>query len=87
MNYSIGCHRATPKFEGRLLETNFIKLLHFNFLSLQYAIDRYAIYKDRLSDINIQQNWATHYTYKADKIREEYNMFKSKFVYNDTMIQ
>tara|TARA_R110002020_G_scaffold474816_1_gene707610 strand:- start:56614 stop:57924 length:1311 start_codon:yes stop_codon:yes gene_type:complete len=80
MNYSIGCHRATPKFEGRLLETNFIKLLHFNFLSLQYAIDRYAIYKDRLSDINIQQNWATHYTYKADKIREEYNMFKSKSI-------
>tara|TARA_R110000744_G_scaffold342230_1_gene447385 strand:+ start:3456 stop:4175 length:720 start_codon:yes stop_codon:yes gene_type:complete len=78
VNYLPGCHNANPVGDVKILETKNIKLLHFNYISLGYAIDRYATYKPRLSEQNIKNGWGVHYQYKTDQIASEYNNFKSK---------
>ena len=74
-NYTIGCHSADIKTESKIWLTKNIKLLHFNYLSLDYVIDRYKSYKHRLSDENLKNKWGFHYQFKKQEIKEEYNYF------------
>ena len=76
INYSPGCHNANPSGEVKVLDTKDIKVLHFNYISLEYAINRYSTYKPRLSQENLKNGWGVHYQYKTEQITNEYNNFK-----------
>jgi len=71
-NYRDGCHFHNLEGEVKIWQTNDIKILHYHYLSLAYVIERYAKYKERLSDENIKNNWGIHYTFKVKKIIKEY---------------
>ena len=75
-NYKAGCHSHKLEGEVKIWKTNDVKVLHYNFLSLDYTIERYGKYKERLSDINIKNNWGIHYNFKKEQISKEYNDFK-----------
>lgn len=77
-NYSVGCHTADVKTKGKTWYTNDIKLLHYNYLSKDYVINRYSTYKNRMSDENIINNWGYHYQFKKAEIEKEYNSFKDE---------
>jgi hypothetical protein len=78
INYTPGAHSINPVGETRILATSNINILHYKFISLQYVIDRYAEYCKRLSDINKQSGWGTHYTTDIGKITTTYNELQSQ---------
>lgn len=38
-----------------------LKLLHYKFLNLEYVVNRYNFFNDRLSDLNKSNGWGIHY--------------------------
>jgi len=76
INYAPGCHDAQVCGDVNVLLSSNIKLLHYNYISLDYAINRYSTYETRLSEENLRNGWGTHYQYKKDIIIREYEQFK-----------
>lgn len=63
INFSAGAHSCEPTGEVNLYESSGdLKLLHYKVLSLDYLLTRSRQCKERLSDINKQNNWGIHYT-------------------------
>ncbi len=63
INFSAGAHSCNPTGEVNLYESSGnLKLLHYKVLSLDYLLTRSRQCKERLSDINKQNNWGKHYT-------------------------
>lgn len=64
INYSIGAHYCNPK--GVLIkESKRIILQHFKYISADFVINRYAQCANRLSEINIKNDWGVHYKQNA----------------------
>ncbi len=71
INFSTGAHSCNPTGEVKLYESiGDLKLLHYKVLSLEYLLTRARKCKERLSDINKQNNWGKHYLVD-DKIKIE----------------
>ncbi len=63
INYSAGAHSCEPTGEIKLYESSGdLKLLHYKVLSLDYLLTRSRQCKERLSEVNKQNNWGKHYT-------------------------
>jgi glycosyltransferase involved in cell wall biosynthesis len=76
INYQPGCHVAYP--QGEVIYSEKIYMLgHVKFISLEYMIQRYKLFADRLSDENIVKQWSFHYKMGEEKIREEYFTIKA----------
>ncbi|MBN2485665.1 MAG: glycosyltransferase family 2 protein [Bacteroidales bacterium] len=61
-NYYPGCHYAIPEGEVKLYKNdNALKLLHFKYLGIDYVMNRHLIYRNRLSNINRQNQWGKEY--------------------------
>jgi len=75
INYSPGCHIARPTGNVVINKQDLITL-HFQFLSREFTIQRYAEFASRLSDINKKNNWSFHYKFNEKKINELYDKQK-----------
>ena len=72
INYSPGCHNAHPT--GNVVISNDDLLtLHFQFLSREFTIQRYAEFSKRLSQTNRDHKWSFHYDFNAKTINELYD--------------
>lgn len=78
INYEPGAHFIKPVGDVRIIEANLMAVLHYKYLSLQYVIDRYALFASRLSDINKELKWGYHYNFPVEKITEDYVELMSK---------
>ena len=73
MNYTPGCHLATPKGNVVLVNTNDIKTLHMKNLGRQYTIDRNIMYGVRLSERNKEMGWGTHLLRTPEQVGADFD--------------
>lgn len=82
INYEPGAHTAFPISKNNkpiIFNTKVIKLFHYKWIQLDYVIERFKLFNERLSDINRKYSWGIQYTYSIEKITEFYNTaFKDK---------
>lgn len=82
INYSPGCHSCNPignvKFSNKTPN-----LLHMKFLNEDYMVDRYKMFKNRMSEENIKKGWGIQYTNTEEIIRKDYknHLKASKNIY------
>lgn len=80
INYGPGCHQANPMTRQRLkiyTEAN-LRLLHFNYLTLEYHLQRYKERGQRLSQINRRNQWGTEYLLPAKTLEANYKNLRKK---------
>ena len=76
INYYPGCHEAEPIGIVKYGEQEFY-LLHFKRMGLEYIINRYKTFANRMSKNNIEQKMGMHYFMKEKEITDEfYRMLK-----------
>jgi hypothetical protein len=68
IEYSIGCHSVYNKNVESL-----IQLRHLKFINIQFVIDRYKHFSQRMSQVNQDNNWAFHYKWNEKEILNYYN--------------
>jgi hypothetical protein len=71
INYLPGCHKCNPKGNIMYSEKN-PKLLHMKFLNEDYLVNKYKVYKNRMSKENIENKWGIQYVEEEKKIRMEF---------------
>ena len=72
INYSPGCHNCSPV--GDVIYTSKRpKLLHMKFINEDYLVERYKMFKNRMSEENIKKGWGVQYTNTEEIIRRDYN--------------
>jgi|GEM_PF-840693 len=77
INFDSGSHSCKPK--GNIIESKKaeLKLLHFNYVGLDYIIDKYNRYNKRgLSKSTVKSGCAIQYKWDAEKIRIIHNKIK-----------
>jgi len=47
-------------------------MLHYQWLDLYYVIAKYSRYSERLSDINLENDWGAHYLAKERELKRYY---------------
>jgi hypothetical protein len=72
INYPAGSHTADPCGIVRFNHKE-LTLLHYKNLSLDYIILRANLYKDRISQTNIDKKYGVHYLYGNQRIEREFN--------------
>lgn len=78
MSYHPGAHNAERPIGSRQSCFSDIKLLHYKMLSLDWYISRHEVMAKRLSDLNKEKGWGSHYTWTPEKMRENYDSFFAK---------
>jgi hypothetical protein len=82
INYSLGCHQATPisNHEGRFNPTIYddLKLLHYKNISFEYRYNKHQEYLKRLSKFNIDTGSGIHYTFSEKQQYEEFENISKK---------
>ena len=82
INYSPGCHNCSPVGDV-LYSYKTPKLLHMKFINEDYMVDRYKMFKNRMSEENIKKGWGVQYTNTEEIIRRDYknHLNASKNIY------
>ena len=76
INYSPGAHKCEPEGEIRYYDyqsKNPIKTIHIKNLSLDYKLSRIKMYRERLSQENIDHGMGFQYTWNDEKLTEIFN--------------
>lgn len=75
INYVPGCHRANPVGDDvRIAGVQGLYMLHYRFIGgPRRTLERYNVYKTRLSKQNIENRWGTQYLKSDAQIVEEWN--------------
>ncbi|HEY3372265.1 MAG TPA: hypothetical protein VGK10_15525, partial [Prolixibacteraceae bacterium] len=80
INFKAGCHQCFPKGQVKYYSQEDFKLLHYKSLGLPYLIDRYEMFRKRLSAFNIENKLGKHYMAEKEHIRTNYLNKLSKSV-------
>lgn len=80
INYCPGSHNCSPIGEVKYSENSNICMFHFKYLTIDYVLDRYNMYQNRLSMINKQHGWGVQYSDSRDKIISDFNSMYNKSV-------
>jgi hypothetical protein len=78
INYSPGAHNCNPIGYCKYFNDSDICMFHFKYLSIEYVINKYKMYKDRLSSINKMNGWGVQYNYEETRIINEFNNMYNK---------
>jgi glycosyltransferase involved in cell wall biosynthesis len=73
MNYTAGCHDASPSGNVRICTKTDILTLHFHDLGLDYRIKRNEYLGSRLSSINRERGWGIHTTWSRETVTQNFN--------------
>jgi hypothetical protein len=68
INYTAGAHFCCPWGIVRTKEDEKLKLLHYKNLGVEYVLSRYNLYRKRLSESNIENEYGTHYLHEDEII-------------------
>lgn len=72
INYYPGCHEADPKGYVKIGTSEFL-LLHYKRIGVEYIINRYQAFKQRLSQQNLDNKMGMHYFMTEQEITDEFN--------------
>lgn len=72
INYGAGCHHCEPQGDVVFSVIN-PPLYHMKFLNVDYIVQRYKMYSERLSDENLEMRWGYHYQQAEQDIRDSYH--------------
>lgn len=72
INFEVGCHKAAPTGEVIPHFDLELKLLHYDYLTLEYRIKKCQSRGKRLSEINRQCLWGTQYMQTLEEITRDY---------------
>lgn len=86
INFKAGCHKCYPQGKVKFYDKDDFKLLHYKSLSLEYLINRYEMFRKRLSDFNLENKLGKHYLTEQEDIRTRYlnNLSRSVNVFETT---
>jgi hypothetical protein len=71
INYTAGAHFCYPWGIVRTKEDNALFLLHYKNLGVEYVLNRCNMYRNRLSQVNIEKNYGAQYLQEDEKIAKE----------------
>lgn len=82
INYSPGCHSCNPIGNIKFVSKT-PNLLHMKFLNEDYMVNRYKMFKNRMSKENIKNGWGIQYLAEEENIRIDYknHLKASKNIY------
>lgn len=72
INYKAGCHKCFPQGQVKFYAKDDFKLLHYKSLSLEYLINRYEMFRKRLSGFNLENRLGKHYLTEKEQIKKKY---------------
>ncbi len=72
INYYPGCHEADPRGYVKTGTSEFL-LLHYKRIGVEYIVNRYRTFKERLSKQNIDNKMGMHYFMTEQEITDEFN--------------
>lgn len=78
INYSFGCHGASPVGQVVLSSDKSLKMLHYKYLGLADFIPKQKLRGDRLSQFNKVNGLGSYYLYDAQQHKDEYKTFIQK---------
>jgi glycosyltransferase involved in cell wall biosynthesis len=73
MNYTAGCHGCYPKGEIGIYDDDGIYYLHLKDLGIDYVLERYKMYRERMSETNKKMKYGIHYYWSPEEITERHN--------------
>jgi len=78
INYLPGAHRCDPRTRsGQLISVipDSFALLHFRYVGgPERLINRYRLYKDRMSPLNLIKGWGSQYLLEEEKLRKRFEL-------------
>lgn len=77
INYEPGCHECKPIGTIRYSNQTY-RLYHYVSVGENVTIEKFKIYKKRLSPENIKNGWGSQYLMTPEEIRQEYAEERSK---------
>jgi len=80
MNYSIGRHRATPTGHAAAPAKDELKLLHYKYLSFDWAYARHQQLRQGLGPNDIENAWAYQYSYSEAEFRAAWRLFAENLI-------
>lgn len=75
MHWSTGCHRCNPEGEVAYINYEGVKILHFSMVGRKEFIDRCNQYKNRMSQSDIDNNYAGQYLTSDENKNGIFNVF------------
>lgn len=76
INYSAGCHYATPRGVVRLSKHKYL-MYHFKAIGLNYMINRHIEFGKRMSKQNLEKGWGVHYLDSSETIRNNWKYYQT----------
>lgn len=86
INYTPGCHVAKPVGSVIKYNSDTYNMYHMNYVNEEYKINRYRLFKQRLSDENIRNNWGIQYTFDEKRLRDAFKITREtaqKLIHNE----
>jgi len=80
MNYTAGCHGASPEGNVLLCPDTSIVTLHMHHLGLKYRIEKNKQLAERLSDVNKRNGWGYHVQMKEREVQKKWDQQVTKLV-------
>ena len=79
INYGPGCHTCSPVGTITYSKTAY-KLYHYNAINENLTIEKFRLYRARLSPENLKNGWGIQYLLTPKQISEEYAAERSKAI-------
>lgn len=72
INFSFGCHFASPKGNIKIIEDDNFYMLHYKFLGIKNFVYRNGLRRERLSQFNKKYGLGLYYLYSDKENEEDY---------------
>lgn len=79
INYEPGCHECNP-IGAIHYSRKIYKAYHYASINEDLTIEKFRLYKKRLSPENLKNGWGTQYLMTPEEIRDEYTQERSKAI-------
>jgi glycosyltransferase involved in cell wall biosynthesis len=80
INYSFGCHTASPTGDVRILQDGGLKMLHYKFLGLEDHKYKQKIRGERLSEFNKNNGLGLYYLFNEQEQINDYRSYLNKSI-------
>jgi hypothetical protein len=78
IEWAVGAHYCNPNGENIAFSSDRFNLLHYKYLDEDYIVNRYRLFKDRLSQNNRNNNWSWHYSIEEHQLRAYFKECQQK---------
>jgi glycosyltransferase involved in cell wall biosynthesis len=73
--FTAGCHHCNPRGKNVKVSSVHASMLHYRWLGVEYVMERYSVYRQRLSEYNRLHKYCDEYNRDKDEVKK---IYKSK---------